>query len=78
MSSRSVTGLSPKIERPDIVTDAMLEYLDDLRDSGVTNMYGAGEYLEHTFSELNRKNSHEVLQYWMKTFSDRNRTKVSV
>lgn len=71
MSSRSETGLSPKIERPEIVTDAMLEYLDDLRESGVTNMYGAGEYLEATFSELDRRNSGDVLQYWMKTFSKR-------
>ena len=25
------------------------KYLDDLRDSGVTNMYGAGQYLQQEF-----------------------------
>ena len=36
-------------ERPVLVTDEHLEYLDGLRDSGVTNMYGAGRYLEQWF-----------------------------
>jgi len=32
-------------ERPEIVTDEHLDYLDELRESGVTNMFGAGAYL---------------------------------
>ena len=35
--------------RPDEATDDVLEYLDDLRDSGATNMFGAGEYIEASF-----------------------------
>lgn len=56
--------------RPAIVTDDHLTYLDDLRESGVTNMYGAGPYLTEEFG-LSRNDSREVLTYWMKTFGER-------
>ena len=36
-------------DRPEIVTDEMLEYLDDLRESGETNMFGAGPYVQREF-----------------------------
>lgn len=48
----------------------MLEYLDNLRDSGETNMFGAGSYLREEFA-LTRTESHKVLSYWMKTFGER-------
>jgi len=53
-------------ERPDVVTDEHLEYLDRLKESGVTNMFGAGEYIEEEFN-LSRKEAKEVLVYWMRT-----------
>ena len=56
---------------PDLLTDEHLEYLDNLRDSGVTNMYGAGAYLEVDFPELGRREAREIVGYWMQTFSDR-------
>ena len=46
---------------------AYFEYLDDLRESGVTNMYGAGRYLESDFG-MERKTASDVLGMWMKTF----------
>ena len=33
------------VERPAFVEDKHLTYLDKLRESGVTNMYGARPYL---------------------------------
>lgn len=48
-----------------------LTYLDALRESGVTNMYGAQPYLENQFPELDRTKSGTVLTHWMETFSDR-------
>jgi len=54
--------------RPDYVTDEHLEYLDELRKSGVTNMLGAIPYLLDAFDELNREKATAVLSYWMKTF----------
>lgn len=42
-------------------------YLDDLRKSGVTNMFGAAPYLSHHFG-LERDEARKILQGWMKTF----------
>ena len=47
-----------------------LEFLDNLRESGVTNMYGAGGYIRDAF-DVSRKESSEILAYWMKTFTER-------
>ena len=58
------------MEKPDLVTDEHLEYLDDLRDSGQTNMFGAGPYLQEDFG-LSRNDSHKVLKYWMESFGER-------
>lgn len=45
----------------------MFEFLDELRMSGVTNMYGAGPYLQKEFP-VDRQESSAVVQAWMKTF----------
>ena len=58
------------VERPAVVEDEYLTYLDDLRESGVTNMLGAAPYLEEMFG-LARVEARQVLTYWMKTFSQR-------
>ncbi len=55
-------------------TDDYYAYLDDLRESGVTNMYGAGAYLEDAFG-MDRNEARDVLLKWMKTFSDRHPAK---
>ena len=58
-------------DRPEIVTDEQLEYLDDLRESGVTNMFGAGPYVREEFS-LDRRDAQQVVLYWMESFEERN------
>ncbi|MDJ0957924.1 MAG: hypothetical protein QNI91_13735 [Arenicellales bacterium] len=58
------------IERPDIVTDEHLIFLDDLRESGVTNMLGAGQYIIEKF-EVDHDQAQTILVYWMKTFTER-------
>ena len=45
------------------------DYLDLLRDAGITNMFGAGPYLEKTF-DLSKKEARTVLSKWMKSFSE--------
>jgi hypothetical protein len=57
--------------RPEYITEAYLVYLDTLRETGITNMFGAAPYLEDTYPELSRAQSREVLKYWMHTFSER-------
>ena len=59
------------IERPPIVTDEHLEYLDDLRESGRTNMLGAAPYLLDEFTSLDKSDAKEVLLYWMDSFDER-------
>lgn len=54
-------------ERPEYVTDELLEYLDELRASGAVNMFGAGTYLRKEFA-LSRNESSIALGYW---FSER-------
>lgn len=46
------------------------EYLDNLRESGVTNMFGAAPYLQQAFG-LSRYEARDVLLKWMETFSER-------
>jgi hypothetical protein len=58
------------VERPEVVEEEHLEYLDTLRESGCTNMYGASVYLIEEF-ELSTHDSLTILAYWMKTFEER-------
>jgi len=58
--------------RPDSVTDERLVYLDELRESSVVNMYGAGEYVEREFG-VDRTEAKEVVTYWMETFGNEDR-----
>ena len=43
------------------------EYLAELRDSGVVNMFGAAPYLQERFG-LDRAEARDVLVKWMKSF----------
>lgn len=45
------------------------EYLDGLRKSGATSMYGAARYLQEDL-DLSRDDARSVLSHWMRTFSD--------
>jgi hypothetical protein len=58
-------------EKPAHVTEEHLLYLDRLRESGVTNMFGAVPFILLEFPDLNEKQAKQVLLYWMKTFSNR-------
>jgi len=43
----------------------IFKYLDELRDSGVTNMFGAVPYILEEF-DVTRKEAKEYLINWMK------------
>ena len=55
------------MERPKIVTDSHIEYLNDLRESGETNMFGAISYIENEF-DVGKSDAKTILMYWMKQF----------
>jgi len=59
-----------KMNRPKFITNEHLDYLDALRDSGITNMFGASPYIVDEF-KVSTKEAREILTYWMKTFSKR-------
>lgn len=45
-------------------------WLDELRESGETNMYGASAFLMNEF-DLDRQEAKAILIEWMQTFSKR-------
>ena len=46
----------------------VFKYLDTLRESGDTNMFGAGPYVEDVFG-LKKKEAKSLTVGWMETFS---------
>lgn len=54
-----------KQETPSI---EQLEFLDELRESGVTNMYGARPYLVEHF-DISKAEAGTILSFWMKSYS---------
>jgi hypothetical protein len=62
-----------KSERPEYVTNDMLIFLDELRESGITNMWGARPYVLDEFPELSKDQAGHVVTYWMKTFGNEDR-----
>ena len=59
------------IEKEDFITEDHLNYLDELQESGVTNMLGAASYIQDMFLSLSMNESREVLNYWMESWSER-------
>ncbi len=48
-----------------------LTYLDELRESGATNMFGATVWLMAEYPELEKKEAKEILLYWIKNFDEK-------
>jgi len=66
------------VEKPDFVDDDLLEdmlnFLDDLRESGSVNMFGAPSVLRDMYHDnLSKNQSREVTKYWMLTFEERHK-----
>ena len=53
---------------PEFYTQEHKDFLDNLRESGVTNMFGAAPYVQDMFPELSKSEAKSVLIHWMKTF----------
>ncbi len=68
-----MTRANDKILRPRFVEDKHLRYLDTLRGSGATNMFGAASYLSEMFPNLTRLQARKILLYWMETFGQDSR-----
>jgi len=53
-----------KVELEELKEDVFI-FLDTLRESGATNMFGAGPYVQEEF-ELNKYDARELVKAWMK------------
>lgn len=62
--------MKSSIDRPNIVENKHLDYLDKLQKSGKTNMFGAGPYVEARFG-LDRHDAKEIVVYWMNSYEER-------
>ena len=49
-------------------SDMYYKFLDNLRDEGTTNMFGASPYLQQAF-DLEKKEARKILAKWMKSKS---------
>lgn len=53
---------------PEACTEKHLRFLDRLRESGKTNMFGARPYLMAAYKDLSDKQALEILSYWMESY----------
>lgn len=60
MSTRATTATEREV----------MEYLNVIRDSGVTNMFGATPYIMNEFEHLSRTEATRILKLWMANFSE--------
>jgi len=51
--------------------EAYYLFLDDLREVGCCNMFGATPYLREEFPELNEQTGRQMLSDWMSSFDKR-------
>lgn len=49
----------------------VFEYLDELRESGITNMFGAAPYVAEEFN-IEKEEARKYLTEWMESFGKRN------
>jgi len=56
-----------------VTKEEVFEFLDDMRDWGGINMYGAGPHIQEMF-DVSRREARNLLSEWMKTFSERHST----
>jgi len=54
----------------EIDKEEVFNFLDALRESGVTNMFGASPYIAKEF-EVDSEQSRKLLVEWMETFEKR-------
>ena len=63
-------------EAPPFVQSYMLDYLDELRESGQVNMFAAAPFVASQF-ELPSAQARVVVLYWMRTYSERHASRFS-
>ena len=67
-TARAGSGADEALPSAKVLTKHFL-FLDNLRESGITNMFGATPYLQEIFG-LKRGDATRVLSAWMRSFSE--------
>jgi len=49
------------------LTEEVVQFLDNLRESSVTNMFGAAPYIMEEF-DVDRNMARDLLKHWMENF----------
>ena len=60
-----ITEITEKLE------NEVFDFLDNLRSSGDTNMFGARSYILESFPKISNFQAGKLLTKWMKTFGER-------
>lgn len=55
-----------------LATEEQLIFLDELRESGETNMWGSPAYVQSEFG-VGKKQAGDIVQNWMETFESRHK-----
>ena len=53
--------------------EAYYKVLEAIRESGITNMFGASPYLQEFCPELSREEAKEILLSWMSNYDELNK-----
>ncbi|MCP4482751.1 MAG: hypothetical protein GY817_08390 [bacterium] len=74
LKQRKFDSLDERVAKIDEILDENIDkkysdFLLALRDSGVTNMFGAAPYLQREFG-LDKREAREILSNWMKSFNE--------
>ena len=48
----------------------VFSFLDDLRESGVTNMFGASPYVRDEFNDIGQLESRQLVASWMTNYNE--------
>jgi hypothetical protein len=51
-----------------VINKEVSEFLNGLRESGVTNMFEAVPYIKKAFPEISKEEAKNYLIYWMENF----------
>lgn len=52
------------------VEKRVFQFLNELRESGVTNMFGAASFIREEFEDIGEIESRQLLCCWMSNFND--------
>lgn len=58
--------------KPEYLQSKHLTYLDQLRESGTVNMFGAVPFLLQEFPDLDLSKAKHILFYWLHSYVQRN------